>query len=1309
MCIAPVTINAARRPTRVDPLRMDPSRTTTLRAAFLAEVNRRFERLKRAIRRVIDDEDAFGLRDYDSTISRLESGLTVNAKWKFETDSGKVKQFNGWLQGQIDAGILIQDTGLGEEAVGDAWTGKYVKSAYKKGVVSSYVATHKDQLAGTDPKFYQGGQSEFLRSAFESSEAVSKIQLIATRSYEGLKGVTASMSTTMSRTLSQGLADGKNPNEIAKTLTKAVDDIGIVRARTLARTEVMHAHAEGQLDGFTELEVEGVGIMAEWSTAGDGRVCSLCYPLEGVVMTIKQARGKIPRHPNCRCTWIPANVGEEGHTKVKQIKDAAKVQEAIEESARIETKKGNVVLPVEEALAKSKWAGANKVVAEDFAETSKKASFIADQKAVASASGISAKTVQPDGKLAPRAWDFLLEKKGLLGKVDDVDYATWEALPDVSAQVAWMEAKALAVKEAAEAAAKAAIEQALAAKKALHVQKTKEGIAKAKAKKLAEKQAAEAAAQIAEQQAAKEALAAKLKAQVPEGMPNPAEVKIIKDLPGSTKPKLVEDAAGKQWVMKADLKPEHVRSEALADKLYRIAGLDTPASGIVETSEGPIKFSEFLDGGQTLAQWKAGKSAAEVQAMYDQLKDGFVADALLGNYDVAGLTFDNILVVNGKAIRIDNGGALTFRAQGLKKANFGATVGELDSLRDAKINSVTAEIFKGIDDAAIDKQIKALLDKRADLLGAIEDASLRDTIAKRLDYLEGRLPKAATRPRAVVKGPKTAEYGIGPETADRVRESRINGTTLAGDSGDIEDMNVLVWQEETAAGSQVTRLHLKTTIQGSRKIEVALGDELNRAQASGVMSNVHPLDNFYDKIIAGAKTVSTHASDGKYNFATLIEMEKAKQSLQVLMTNKDAQTKAMVKHYLELIQGIDEARAANKASPTVARYVWKPPKAKEVERGPWRVSSGGLEFETKEVRNARAKVVSGPKNTFTGYSGEAKMYTIDAGDGVEIKFIPQAQDFGDSQTGLAFKGTVQIGIEGEVTNDSIQRGLSTLKALGIDASPPTPDYEELVYLHRSIYMRNDATKGSYRAIWEDSTLTDGEKVKKIKGWVQKNYGLDVDTLGEAYNPRGYAKTSWGDGSRYWKRWDLPEDEVAVEMKNYRVVHTSGGLGEGTFESTKAALEGILQTGGEFTSTAERVRKGVNVSATGGASSSADVTTGGASYFFTRIKKQDSLPKRAFVFKPTVLARQDAISYSSDQFGRISALNERGATVEKFREFAAKSSNETIFKNSLSLDDLDAIRVGSEAERKELLTIFKANKLDKLPDGRKVEDVVTVSK
>ena len=89
-------------------------------------------------------------------------------------------------------------------------------------------------------------------------------------------------------------------------MQKNIQGLSRTRARAIARTEVMFAHAEGQLDCFQRLGVEELGIMAEFSTAGDDLVCTKCLPYEGKEYTVDEARGLIPIHPNCRCTWIPS-------------------------------------------------------------------------------------------------------------------------------------------------------------------------------------------------------------------------------------------------------------------------------------------------------------------------------------------------------------------------------------------------------------------------------------------------------------------------------------------------------------------------------------------------------------------------------------------------------------------------------------------------------------------------------------------------------------------------------------------------------------------------------------------------------------------------------------------------------------------------------------------------------------------------------------------------------------------------------------------------------------------------------------------
>ncbi len=58
------------------------------------------------------------------------------------------------------------------------------------------------------------------------------------------------------------------------------------------------------------LGVTKVGVMVEWNVSGVA-TCELCADMAGAVMTTQESRGMIPRHPNCACAFIPANVGED--------------------------------------------------------------------------------------------------------------------------------------------------------------------------------------------------------------------------------------------------------------------------------------------------------------------------------------------------------------------------------------------------------------------------------------------------------------------------------------------------------------------------------------------------------------------------------------------------------------------------------------------------------------------------------------------------------------------------------------------------------------------------------------------------------------------------------------------------------------------------------------------------------------------------------------------------------------------------------------------------------------------------------------
>jgi len=322
-------------------LRRDPSKTAMLRRQFGAEMKRRFKRIADAVRELIVYDDAFGLIEVKNPLAGLQQ--VPKQAWRFKTDAAKVKSFRTWLQQQIDAQILTVDV------KGKPWTAQYVESAYLKGANRAYLDIHRPDL-DTSVDFYKGGMEEFLRTSFTAQTAMSEVEALYTRSFNELKGITDVMSQQMSRILTNGLVHGKGAAFIARELRKNIAGITKTRALVLARTEIVAAQAEGQLTAFKLLGVEKVGIFAEWSTAGDDKVCPLCGELEGVVMPIAQARGLIPRHPNCRCAWLPASRFQK---QKGQIWNPKKRRESIRKSVQAELPNQKFKV----AKKRSVWAG----------------------------------------------------------------------------------------------------------------------------------------------------------------------------------------------------------------------------------------------------------------------------------------------------------------------------------------------------------------------------------------------------------------------------------------------------------------------------------------------------------------------------------------------------------------------------------------------------------------------------------------------------------------------------------------------------------------------------------------------------------------------------------------------------------------------------------------------------------------------------------------------------------------------------------------------------------------------------------------
>ena len=836
--------------------------------------------------------------------------LVTNApnQFKFETSDAKLKAFQAWLKKQLGATVH----GKSAEKLWEAYT----REGFKKGAGRAFDdinAAEKGASLGEkgDFDFYAGGKEQFLRSSFGRPETVEKVKLLASRSFSDLKNMTSDLATKLGRSLADGLVEGKNPRDVANDMFEDLD-ISYKRAEVIARTEIIRAHAEGQLNAFDEMGVEEIGVMVEWSTAGDDRVCQECQPMEGVILRVAEAHNMIPRHPNCRCSFIPANVGED--TK-DQTRGKADVKGAIGESLeaagqskddwgpdvsiskyRPESLITNLIDfrqalnawdPDQERDEDGQFAATGEgtngdKIAERVAMTAGKpdqamvniplskrgdidsqidkfkAGQVAEKKATAKESreqekkdkevakglfeehgdAFAERTAAKSGRPKKEVIKFLeqmvksdpTKARKLLEKVaaESVAKNAWDPDQERDENGRWSGEvyhgsdksldKYLDKSESPRASDPFSshgtwfVEDPSVAKRygenlnpsnlniknpyhmsvdevmewddkhgGIKYSLTEDDVAEIKKdhdaiifKPATDKQDEElgldgewAKTQYvifdkknirkSQDNSSNKSLTlhggpgsgnfghegrpGEVGGSSSEGggnVPDADTLEHVKDLPGSTGPKLEKDSSGKQYVVKYNHggNEGHLANEVEADAVYRALGVKVPDSKIDGAGH---KVSEFLTLTIPLAQAKTAYPPEVMDKIHENIAKDYVADALLGNWDVAGLGNDNILVKGFTPHRVDNGGAMKYRAMGGLKSKddwSGDVEKDLKSMRDPVKNPNTAAIYKNLTDDDIKGQIKDVLSKKDAVLAAIKDPINQAAMQERFKNLE---------------------------------------------------------------------------------------------------------------------------------------------------------------------------------------------------------------------------------------------------------------------------------------------------------------------------------------------------------------------------------------------------------------------------------------------------------------------------------------------------------------------------------------------------------------------------------------------
>lgn len=285
--------------------RGDPTRTLTLRNRFVSDVNRRYRALKGDINRKIIKENFLAPVPHEGPPMppRVIPFPALAVRYEYQRSAAKMDEFMEWLIEQEEAGILEITGGPG--ITGQApWTNTYIQSTYQSGMIK---ARNDLRAAGADiPNFNEvpGGISAVFNQPFHAD----RVGLAYSRTFNGMRGITAQMNTQLSHELALGMSQGLNPKEIARNINDRIDKIGATRARLIARTEVVQSHNEAALNEFENAEnIIGEEVLVQWWSALDSRVRyshDIHTGRHGRVYTREEGRPLLGE-PNCRCALIP--------------------------------------------------------------------------------------------------------------------------------------------------------------------------------------------------------------------------------------------------------------------------------------------------------------------------------------------------------------------------------------------------------------------------------------------------------------------------------------------------------------------------------------------------------------------------------------------------------------------------------------------------------------------------------------------------------------------------------------------------------------------------------------------------------------------------------------------------------------------------------------------------------------------------------------------------------------------------------------------------------------------------------------------
>jgi len=830
----------------------------------------------------------------------------------------------------------------------------------------------------------------------------------------------------------------------------------------------------------------------------------------------------------------------------------------------------------------------------------------------------------------------------------------------------------------------------------------------------------------------------------------------LADIEGAHTKYFFIDKSGERWLFK----PVSEEFRGYGDDVaYRIGRLIDPESTEVHFVQLGVPGRGKLKG--SIQKWQndlkkefdfrdavvKNLSASELE----QLQREHVIDWLISNHDAHGKQF--LRLKNGQVKGIDKGQLFKFIGDDRLSIDYhpNKAFGEREPFyntvmrawRDGKIEMDLQMTYKHIsrieqitDDAYIEllkPYAKRRFSRQPLKLNQFYETALirKNNLRQDFEDFYTELLRKRTKDKKVVfhfdvdakelpDGKAAKGFRHLPEEAEvlvkEAKESGWQGKSLPVDVDDIEDQNVLLYTEKVK-GNTRTIMRLKIRPNAEKKllanISTGPGDTIGQTAGRTLAD-----DLFHDDILVAVKSINYHIKQGdlSFNKSKIDQALSHRAALTTLAGERDKDLKSMARSYLKTLDEIESSISANGRTKIRAfnQYLKKEKPVKPSGDKLPTVKRTTLYGDRKIVRKGEIDVMHEDvtlKNLHSSFTAKGLEYKIDLGDGVEGIYRPWIKE-----NYYSHQGQLELRILSDCSPESAERLLDGLERLGIKSSFASPVDAEYMYLLKQAYILNEDKSPAWKKVLKSldtQKASKAERVKALRQYWSDQLGVKDVTQIPGYDPKGkysIMSSAWKKkkdaGYRHQLRFDISDDQVKRELGDYGLYHrlTNGS-------DVASVLDEILDHNGALISTVEKMRVGIPV---GGMSPSSDMGTGGASYFFTRIRKLPGLGYErgdtGFYFKPHLLRRMDAITYEGDKYGRVTGNHVRQHRKVKITDYKSiasrKSSDETIFKNEVTLlDNLQMVTVRSETTKRKILNVFRKHGVTRLPDGRQVKDIV----